>query len=69
MNKVVHYQVERWEEERDGNHSPPKNNFIQDSKEMKKMDTHFQTPTKQRQTTPRNPMMPTRPTLKKKSYK
>jgi hypothetical protein len=33
---------------RDVNHSPPKNNLIQDSEEMKKMDTQFWTPTKQR---------------------
>jgi hypothetical protein len=33
---------------RDGNHSPPKNNLIQDSGEKKKLDTQFQIPTKQR---------------------
>jgi hypothetical protein len=31
---------------RGGNHFPPKNNLIQ--RKMKKMDTQFQTPTKQR---------------------
>jgi hypothetical protein len=35
-------------QKRDGKHSFPKNNLIQDSREMKKMDTQFQTPTKQR---------------------
>jgi hypothetical protein len=43
----------------DGNHSPPKNKYrIQ--REMKKMDTQFQTPTKQRSTMPTNPMKLTR---------
>jgi hypothetical protein len=32
---------------RDGNHSPPKNNSIQDSVDMKKMDTQFLISTKQ----------------------
>jgi hypothetical protein len=32
---------------RDGNHSPQKNNLIQDSGEMKKTDTQFLTLTKQ----------------------
>jgi ribosomal protein L14E/L6E/L27E len=31
---------------RDGNHSPQRNNSIEDSEEMKKMNTHFLTPTK-----------------------
>jgi hypothetical protein len=33
---------------RDGNHSPQKNNLIQIQREMKKMNTQFQTPRKQR---------------------
>jgi hypothetical protein len=33
---------------RDGKHSPQKNNLIQIQREMKKMDTQFLTPTKQR---------------------
>jgi hypothetical protein len=33
---------------RDGKHSPQKKLFNQDSEEMKKMDTQFLTPTKQR---------------------
>jgi hypothetical protein len=53
----------------DGNHSPPKNILIQDSEENEENDTQFQTPTKQRKTTPRNPMMPTRTASKKKSCK
>jgi hypothetical protein len=45
---------------KDGNHSPPKNKLVQIQREIKKMDTQFQTPTKQRQTIPRNQMKPTR---------
>jgi hypothetical protein len=33
---------------RDGNHSPPKNNSYRIQREMKKTDTQFQIPTKQR---------------------
>jgi hypothetical protein len=36
---------------------------------MKKMDTQFQTPTKQRKLMPRNPKMLTRTASKKKSFK
>jgi hypothetical protein len=35
---------------RDGNHSPPKIIQYRIQKEMKKADTQFRTPTKQRQT-------------------
>jgi hypothetical protein len=35
------------ERRRDGNHTPQKNNSIWVDWEMKKMDTHFLTPTKQ----------------------
>jgi hypothetical protein len=47
-------------QKRDRNHSTPKNKLIQCSKEMKKMNIQFQTPTKQRQTIPRNPKKPIR---------
>jgi hypothetical protein len=36
---------------------------------MKKTDTQVQTPTKQREMTPKNPAMPTKITSKKKSCK
>jgi hypothetical protein len=48
---------------RDGNHSPQKNNLIQIQREIKKMDSKFLTPTKQRKMT-RNPAMPTKKNLK-----
>jgi hypothetical protein len=32
----------------DGNHSPPKHKLVQIQREMKKTDTQFKTPTKQR---------------------
>jgi hypothetical protein len=35
-------------QKRDGKHSPPQNNLIQDSEGNEKMDTQFWTPTKQR---------------------
>jgi hypothetical protein len=35
-------------QKRDGNHSAPKNNLIQDSEGNEENDTQFQTPTKQR---------------------
>jgi hypothetical protein len=37
---------------------PPKINLYRIQREIKKMDTQFQTPIKQRQTIPRNPMNP-----------
>jgi hypothetical protein len=35
-------------QKRDGNHSSPKNNLIWIQREMKKMNTQYKTPTKQR---------------------
>jgi hypothetical protein len=48
---------------------PPKNNLIQDSEGNEEKGYPFQTPTKQRYTTPRNQMKPTRTSSKKKSCK
>jgi hypothetical protein len=42
--------------------SPPITNKYKSQKEMKKTDTQIQTPRKQRETIPRNPMKPTRTT-------
>jgi hypothetical protein len=62
--------VEWWEDEK-GIETilPPKINKYRIQRQMKKMDTQFQTPTKQRQTIPRNPTKPTRTPRKKKSCK
>jgi hypothetical protein len=38
---------------------PPKLNLYRIQREMKKTDTQIQTPTKQRQTMPKNPRKPT----------
>jgi hypothetical protein len=56
-------------QKRDGNHSPPKNNLIQDSEEIKKMDTQVLTPTKQTETMPRKQKRSTGTLSKKKSCK
>jgi hypothetical protein len=47
-------------QKKDGNNIPPNNKLVQEPKEMNKTDTQIQTPTKQRETMPKNPTKPTR---------
>jgi hypothetical protein len=53
---------------RDGNHSPQKNNFIQDSEGNEENGYPVPDSNKMKIMIPRNPMMSTRTLLKKISY-
>jgi hypothetical protein len=56
-------------QKRDGNHFPHKNNLIQDSEGNEENENPVLDSNKTKIMTPRNPMMPTRITSKKKSCK
>jgi hypothetical protein len=54
---------------RDGNHSSPQNNLIQDSEGNEENGYPVPDPNKTKLMIPRNPVIPTKPSSKKKSCK